>query len=187
MSALLEFLSSYLSPLFSIAPYHLLFYSTLLGSALYQSFVMTKVAYLALPRSSFTTLQKKIFPLYFRGQAILLVLTTVTFPPGSLVSMIQHKSDWIPLTVAGTTTLLNLMVYEPRTRKAMTERIHQETRDAKVRAAASFENREPSEEMKKLNRIFSRNHAMSIHLNLISMGALVFYGFRLASKIQVQA
>jgi len=43
----------------------------------------------------------------------------------------------------------------------------------------------PSSEMQKLNRLFSKNHAMCIHLNLISMGAMLFYGWRLASRINI--
>ena len=33
-----------------------------------------------------------------------------------------------------------------------------------------------------LNRAFSRAHAMSIHLNLITIGATVWYGMRLVSR-----
>lgn len=40
-----------------------------------------------------------------------------------------------------------------------------------------------SEEMKKLNRAFSRAHAMSIHFNLITIGATLVYGWRLAMKL----
>lgn len=45
----------------------------------------------------------------------------------------------------------------------------------------------PSQETKSLRRVFSRHHAMSIHLNLISIGAMVFYGWRLASRLAVTA
>jgi hypothetical protein len=41
-----------------------------------------------------------------------------------------------------------------------------------------------SEEMAKLKKAFSRNHAMSIHLNLIAMGATLWYGWRLASRLE---
>lgn len=41
-----------------------------------------------------------------------------------------------------------------------------------------------SEEMLVLNRAFSRAHAMSIHLNLITIGATLWYGWQLASKLQ---
>jgi hypothetical protein len=50
-----------------LTPAHFFAYSTLLGAELYQSFVMTKIAYQALPRSAFTTLQMRVFPIYFRS------------------------------------------------------------------------------------------------------------------------
>ncbi|KAK0644116.1 hypothetical protein B0T16DRAFT_430404 [Cercophora newfieldiana] len=172
-----------------LAPAHLLFYSTLLGTELYQSFVMTKVCYQSLPRSAFTTLQKRVFPLYFKGQTMLLLLAATTIPPHGPLTLLQNKLDWIPFAVAGLTAVLNLIVYEPRTRSAMVERVHQETRDRRQQdtdygTVESVENG-PSVEMKKLNRLFSKNHAMCIHLNLISMVAMLFYGARLASRINI--
>ncbi|KAK3316927.1 hypothetical protein B0H66DRAFT_562412 [Apodospora peruviana] len=195
-----------------VPPIHFLLYSTLLGTELYQSFFMTKVCFVALPRSAFTTLQKRVFPIYFRAQAGLLFLVALTFPARAnqaddagrwLASAIPlsagHKSDWIPFAVAGLTSVLNLVVYEPRTRMAMVERIHQETRDAKRRAVTNEndghkshgltigESSGPSDEMRRLNRLFSKNHAMSIHLNLVSMGAMLLYGLRLASRLNLEA
>jgi hypothetical protein len=41
-----------------------------------------------------------------------------------------------------------------------------------------------SDEMRRIKRDFSRNHAMAIHLNLIGIMATVWYGFALASKIR---
>lgn len=110
-----------------IAPIHLLSFSALLGTELYQTFIITKVAYIALPRTAFTTLQKKLFPIYFQGQSLLLFLTAITFPPSGPLSLVQHKGDWITFAVAGVTTVLNLVLYGPRTRQVMIDRIHQGT------------------------------------------------------------
>ena len=44
----------------------------------------------------------------------------------------------------------------------------------------------PSQEMLDLNKAFKRAHAMSIHLNLIAVMAILFYGFRLAMRIKVE-
>ena len=55
-----------------------------------------------------------------------------------------------------------------------------ETRDGK-----KSNNPEMSEAMRVKNRAFSHNHAMSIHLNMLAMGATLWYGLRLASRIQV--
>lgn len=40
-----------------------------------------------------------------------------------------------------------------------------------------------SEEMRLLNKAFSRAHAMTIHLNLVSVVATVAYGFVLAGRM----
>jgi hypothetical protein len=42
-----------------------------------------------------------------------------------------------------------------------------------------------SPDMKALNRQFSRNHAMAIHLNAISLVATVFYGIALSARLQL--
>ncbi|OTB02939.1 hypothetical protein M426DRAFT_74278 [Hypoxylon sp. CI-4A] len=168
------------SPATFLAPVHLLSYSTLLGMQLYQSFVMTKISYQALPRSSFTTLQKRVFPMYFRGQSLLLLLTAITIPPNGPFTLHASKSNWIPFAIAGATALLNLLVYGPRTRQVMIDRIHQETRDG-----GKLSQSNPSDDMKTLNKSFSRNHAMSIHLNLVTIGALIWWGIKLASKLDV--
>ena len=86
---------------------------------------MTKVCYNALPMSAFTTLQKRVFPIYFRLQTLLILLTAVTCPPYGPVSLIFRLRDLIPMTLAGAMAALNLGVYGPRTQKAMIERIHQ--------------------------------------------------------------
>ncbi|KAI1413085.1 hypothetical protein F5Y13DRAFT_189447 [Hypoxylon sp. FL1857] len=170
------------SPAIFLAPLHLLSYSALLGTELYQTFVMTKVCYQALPRSAFTTLQKRVFPIYFRSQTLLLLLAAATIPPHGPLTLQATKSNWIPFAIAGATALLNLMIYGPRTRQIMIDRIHQETRDGRK----PNDTTEPSEDMKMLNRSFSRNHAMSIHLNLISVGAMIWWGWKLSSRLDFQ-
>jgi hypothetical protein len=42
-----------------------------------------------------------------------------------------------------------------------------------------------SDEMQQIKRQFSRNHAMSIHLNLIGVLATLLYGLVLSTKIEV--
>ena len=90
-----------------------------------KSFVMTKVCYNALPMSAFTTLQKRVFPVYFRGQTLLLLFTALTHPPYGPVSLVASIWDLIPLAFGGAMAALNLMVWGPRAQTAMTERIHQ--------------------------------------------------------------
>jgi len=108
-----------------LPPVHLLAYSTLLGTELYQTFVMTRVSYQALPRSAFTTLQKRVFPIYFQSQSILLLIVAATFPPRGPLSLLAEKSDWIAFAIAGVTAGFNLVVFGPRTKDLMVERVHQ--------------------------------------------------------------
>ncbi|KAJ0160286.1 hypothetical protein CTA2_8227, partial [Colletotrichum tanaceti] len=141
-----------------------------------------KVCYTELPRPAFTTLQKRLFPVYFRCQALLLVLAAATLPTNGPASLLRDKRDWIPFAAVGFTTMANLFTYGPRTRQAMIDRTHQETRDAKRSDAV----KEPSPDMRAVKRRFSMNHAMSIHLNLIGLFGMLWYGVRLASRLNIE-
>ncbi|KAF2969763.1 hypothetical protein GQX73_g3798 [Xylaria multiplex] len=165
-----------------LAPLHLLSFSTLLGAQLYQSFLITKICFVSLPRSAFTTLQKRLFPVYFRTQSLLLILTAVTIPRQGPFTLIANKVAWIPFAVAGVTATLNWWVYGPRTRQIMIERIHQETRDGLQKPATD----DDSPEMQRIRRSFSRSHAMSIHLNLLTIGSMMWWGWELASSLNLE-
>lgn len=115
-----------------LAPLHLLSFSTLLGTQLYQTFIVTKICYVSLPRSAFTTLQKRLFPIYFRSQSLLLLLTMITIPSQGPITLVTNKAAWIPFAFAGATAALNLLVYGPRTRQIMIERIHQGGSDSSL-------------------------------------------------------
>jgi len=121
-----------------LAPLHLLSFSALLGAQLYQTFIVVKVSFSALPRSAFTTLQKRLFPIYFRTQSLLLFITAITVPVQGPLALVANKATWIPFTVAGATATLNLLVYGPRTRQLMTERIHQSASNAPSRKQRLF-------------------------------------------------
>jgi hypothetical protein len=114
-----------LSPVSIIAPVHLLAYSALLGTELYQTFFVTKVTFQALPRSAFTTLQKRVFPIYFQTQSLGLLFVALSAPPYGPISLLQAKTEWISLVVAGFTAGLNILIYGPRTTDLMVERVHQ--------------------------------------------------------------
>ena len=118
---------SFLSTLINLAPYHLLGFSALLGTEIYQTFFMTKVCYQALPISAFTTLQKKVFPLYFSLQGFLVAFTIATYPPYGIASLSNSLVDLSLLSFTGVMSLLNIFLYGPRTTSAMVERIHQGT------------------------------------------------------------
>ncbi|KAF4454491.1 hypothetical protein F53441_2995 [Fusarium austroafricanum] len=116
---------------------HLFSFSTLLGSQLYQTFIITRVAFKHLPRTPYVNFQKHIFPIFFNGQAILLFLAAVTLPPYGPLSLIERKRDWIPFAASGVVSGLNLMVFGPRTRKLMLDRAEQDSGGTKLCNAGS--------------------------------------------------
>ncbi|KAK3083594.1 hypothetical protein LTR53_020128, partial [Teratosphaeriaceae sp. CCFEE 6253] len=67
--------------------YHLLTYGTLLGSNLFQTFLNGPVAFTALPRAQFSTLQQAIFPPYFSFQTALPVILALTWPGDKLAGV----------------------------------------------------------------------------------------------------
>ncbi|OKO98758.1 hypothetical protein PENSUB_9009 [Penicillium subrubescens] len=102
----------------SLLPYHLLSYGALLGTEVYQSFVNTKLCFQALPMREFLALQKRLFPVYFKCQVGLAVLTAATHPPYSLFSLVKDPWGALPLVVVLITGSLNWFVYGPRTTTA---------------------------------------------------------------------
>ncbi|KAI0517097.1 hypothetical protein F5B22DRAFT_604745 [Xylaria bambusicola] len=176
-----------------LGPLHLLSFSSLLGTQLYQTFLVTKICYTSLPRSAFTTLQKRLFPIYFRSQSLLLLLTIVTIPSRGPLTLVANKTAWIPFAIAGATATLNWWIYGPRTRELMIERVHQETRDGmqkkNMNDSGNADDDALSEtlspEMQRIRRSFSRNHAMSIHLNLLTIGAMLWWGYMLGSSLKL--
>lgn len=109
---------------------------------------------------------------------------------------------------------LNWYVYGPRTSEAMIEKakvakgmslflysplrytcvlmtgLGTEVQDEKDGNNVNIESGRGAEETKtlmaKVKKTFSRNHAMSIHINLIAVIATVGYGFVLGGRLQLQ-
>ncbi|EED16852.1 hypothetical protein TSTA_019140 [Talaromyces stipitatus ATCC 10500] len=182
-------LSTLLNPL----PYHILAYGTFLGSQLYQSFINTNICFRSLPPQNFNNLNKRLFPVYFRCQLGFAVLTFVTRPPGtwlqlSAVNDVGNLLLGLATVMAG----LNWYIFGPRTSDAMVEkaRVLKEVQDEKdgdnVKAEGSHDSAETDAFVAKVKKTFSRNHAMSIHLNAIAMIATVGYGFVLGGRLQLK-
>ncbi|SPO02964.1 probable DNA polymerase gamma [Cephalotrichum gorgonifer] len=129
---LLQSILSSISAVVCSAPAHLLCFSCLLGTELYQTFVVTRVTFDALPRAPFVRLQARLFPVYFRAQSLLLVLTAATFPAHGVKSLLGSGGyHWIPLAIGGIAAVLNLLVYGPETRRVMLERGRQVPSEAR--------------------------------------------------------
>jgi hypothetical protein len=116
-----------------LSPIHLLLYSTLLGTQLYQSFIVTKVTHRALPISSFTSLQKKLFPAYFRTTALLALGTFITWPHWKTGEVFRGRltfkegKGW-EIGLLGTMVVMagiNWAWLGEAVRRVMVERVHQ--------------------------------------------------------------
>jgi Domain of unknown function (DUF4149) len=95
------------------------------------------VAYRALPRPQFSSLQQAIFPIYFSMQTALPVILALTYPgertatslrPSSLTGVFEPQNRLhvlTPLLTMFVTGLANLMAVGPATTKIMRERKHQ--------------------------------------------------------------
>lgn len=132
-TAKMPFLASLTDP----KPYHILTYGTLLGSNLFQTFINGPLAYNALPRPSFSTLQTAIFPVYFGIQTALPVVLALTWPGERSVAghvnsgfkgLLAEENKWTaltPIALMFVTNLANLVWLGPATTKVMKERKHQ--------------------------------------------------------------
>jgi hypothetical protein len=116
-----------------LPPVHLLLYSTLLGTQLYQSFIVTKITHRALPISAFTSLQRKLFPAYFRTTALLAIGTIVAWPHWKTGEAFRGRMAWKEgkgweLGLLGTMVVMagiNWAWLGEAVRDVMVERIHQ--------------------------------------------------------------
>ncbi|KAJ5198789.1 uncharacterized protein N7459_008652 [Penicillium hispanicum] len=168
-------------------PYHVLSYGTLLGTQFFQSFVGGVVAFRALPRPQFSSLQAAIFPIYFSMQSALPVVVALTASRGGqalgisgLAAPENRYTTLLPMATVAVTGLINQIVLRPLTMKIMRERKHQETRDGKK----SYDPAPHSKEMVALNKRFGRVHGISSLVNLISLVATVCYGVVLSKKLE---
>lgn len=122
--------------------YHILSYGSLLGSTLFQSFIGGVVAYKALPRPQFSTLQQKTFPIFFAMQSVLPLILVATYPGEKLLGIggeyirenvglsgvMAEANRWTvlgPLATMFATAVLNLVLVGPATTKTMKARHHQ--------------------------------------------------------------
>ncbi|KAA6407898.1 MAG: hypothetical protein FRX48_08249 [Lasallia pustulata] len=181
-----------LSILTTPAPYHIITYGTLLGTQFFQSFVGGIVAYKALPRPQFSSLQQAIFPIYFSMQTALPVVLALTVPgemtplgrtPSGLGGFLAEKNRTgvlVPILTTFATSLTNLLFIGPATTRIMRERKHQETRDGKK----SYDSPPHSKEMARMNKQFARMHGISSLLNVGGLLATVWYGITIAERLQ---
>ena len=116
----------------------------------------------------------------------------LTYPsgPSSLIPYLssspklQTATDKLSATLIATmflTALVNLVYVGPETTRVMGLRKHQETRDGKK----SYDAAPHSAEMERLNKQFSILHGVSSLVNLVGLGAMVWYAGVLGQGLRV--
>ncbi|KAK4554875.1 hypothetical protein LTR86_008023 [Recurvomyces mirabilis] len=189
------------SSIYSPQPYHLLAYGTLLGSNIFQTFFNGPLAFKALPRPQFATLQTTIIPAFFSLQTALPVILALTWPGEKIAGLgnavvrrgegvsglLRHghgEADFfwtalVPIAVMFGSAAVNLIVLAPWTTSIMKQRKHQETRDGK----RYYDPGPKSDAMQKLNTSFSILHSASSIVSLVGTGYMIYYGFVLADRL----
>lgn len=142
--------------------YHILAYGTLLGSTIFQTFIGGPVAFKALPRPSFSTLQTAVFPIFFTMQSALPAVLALTWPgekvletAGTLavrrhagaLGLLEKENLWsglVPVAVMFASGFLNLTLFGPMTTKVMKQRKHQGTSNVTHRHKSACRNAQRS-------------------------------------------
>ncbi|KAI1384576.1 uncharacterized protein F4822DRAFT_415613 [Hypoxylon trugodes] len=182
------------SILFSLAPYHVLSYGTLLGTQVFHTFINSIASFKVLERPQFAILQRAVFPAYFGIQAAVPAVLALTYPgskssihglgvPSSFAGVLHESNRWgvlLPLGTAFAAGLFNLVYLLPETNKITALRRQQEEKDGK----ASYDKPPHSKEMTALNKQFGQIHGISSLVNLITIIATVVYGFNLSSRLK---
>ncbi|KAI0883640.1 uncharacterized protein GGS22DRAFT_33996 [Annulohypoxylon maeteangense] len=179
------------SVLFTLAPYQVLSYGTLLGTQVFHTFFNSIASFKVLERPQFAILQRAVFPIYFGIQTASPVVLALTYPgnksgfgvPSSLVGVFHESNRWgvlVPLGSIFATGLLNLAYLLPETNKITALRREQEVKDGK----ASYDAKPHSKEMAELNKQFGKIHGISSLANLITLLATVIYGINLSSRLE---
>ena len=120
-------------------------------------------------------------------QTTLPLLIALTYPGAGLSASSYHgvlapENHWsvlYPLSTAFVCGLVNLVLVGPKTAELIRLRKAQEVRDGKKSADAPPH----SKEMLALNKRFGRMHGASALLNLVSLGATIWYGAGLSARL----
>jgi hypothetical protein len=102
------------------------------------------------------------------------------FAPATPAASTNKVAAWLHATMF-VTALANWVYIGPKTTEVMGIRKHQETRDGKK----SYDNGPHSKEMQALNKQFAVLHGVSTVVNLIGLGAMVWYGAILADGLNL--
>jgi len=164
--------------LFNLDGLYTLGFSFIFGATLWVTFFGGVIAYRTLPRQQFSILQRSIFPVYFKLNAIISSSLLLAWARSHSTVINQIAYPTIPdvsqayvLAVVATSQGLNAIWIGPATSKLLTARLKLEKEEGKDAHDA-----EASADMKKLNAKFARLHGFSSLANLIAFIALAFHG-----------
>ncbi|OCB91169.1 hypothetical protein A7U60_g1577 [Sanghuangporus baumii] len=189
--------------LFDLKGAYLIAYAWLFGMSLWVTFFGGVIAYKALPRQQFGTLQHRTFPVYFRLSivlsSILLGLWTWSHP-----AVLANPTSFLSVDVAQAYTLLSVILFQagnyfvigPYTSKYVENisvdlfLIEEFFRDCVLRSFSLMFQRHKlekaegkqysddgvSDEMKALNKKFAQAHGFSSIFNLDAVIAIGFHG-----------
>lgn len=157
---------------------HVLAYGTLLGSIVFNTFVVGLTMFANMPRQMFGRVQSKMFPKYFSltTTAALVLLAGHAFSaagPGLALS----APGVAPLATAVGLSVLNWLFIEPYVTDMMFQRYDIENKASKTA--------EDEAEIKRLFKKFGMWHGISSLNNLGVLAATVAYGWVIASKLAV--
>lgn len=158
-------------------------YSFLFGMSVWVNFIGGVIAYRALPRQAFSSLQHRTFPVFFSTSqlisSVLLIIWTLSHP--------DVLTNWYNPVIADVaqawclaTVLLtqgaNDWVVGPLTSNTMFERQKLEKEEGK-----SYNDAGVSDKMKELNKRFGMLHGVSYLLSMGAVVALAFHGLWLGN------
>ncbi|KAI8468559.1 MAG: hypothetical protein J3K34DRAFT_426860 [Monoraphidium minutum] len=155
---------------------HVIAYGALLGTILFNTFVVGLTMFSNMPRQMFGRVQAKMFPKYFSlttGAALVLIAGHVLSPAG--LSLAAPGVTAL-LTAAGL-SILNWLAIEPYVTAQMFARYEIENKASKTS--------EDEAEIKRLYKKFGMWHGISSLNNLGVLAAVVAYGWVIASKLVV--
>ncbi|KAF8641020.1 hypothetical protein AX17_000665 [Amanita inopinata Kibby_2008] len=167
-----------LTGLISPSGLYMIAYAWMFGMSLWITFFGGIIAYRALPRQQFGTLQHKTFPIYFTISILLssYMLTYWVFMHPDVMIHIARPTvadvaqAYALLTVLGAQSF-NRFVVGPMTSRTMFQRHRLEKEEGK-----NYNEPNVSSQMKALNRRFGMLHGISSLANLSAVIALGFHG-----------
>jgi len=167
-----------LASLLSLKGVYTIAYAWLFGMSIWVTFFGGVIAFKALPRQQFGTLQHRVFPVYFvisiGLSSALLGIWTYSHP-----DVLQLALDPLAVDVFQAYTIASVLVFQglnnfvvgPMTSKVMFQRHRLEKEEGKV-----YSDPAASPAMKALNKQFGSLHGLSSLANLLAVVALGFHG-----------